>query len=467
MSGDLKFHELNSDGYDHIIIGQEKFDIPKGKTAYARRLCDRFPQETAGINALLDTVAAISREVDGLIDRPGILGLLSMPWRSPALTRWGLRTAESFINHFTRDPLLRAILASQCGDHGLPPSLAPVPVHAAVMNHYFNGGYYPEGGGGALPKAFIRALKRNGGQIYVRAPVARILIEGREAIGVELADGTQVRAKHVISNADPEITFNKLVGAENLSRGLIRRLKKTVYSVSSMSLFAALDMDMKAAGFDSGNYWYYANEDIDGIYRQGMTKQSLERHDIPGFFLTVTTLKDPSKNYNGRHTIESFAFVPYEESHRWAGSAHGARPDEYRAFKEIWKKRLLKAVSLIAPGAEQHAVFADIGTPLTNEHFCGATKGNLYGTQKNRFQVGPWSYSTRTEIKNLFLCGASTLSHGVLGATLSGLQTAATILEVKIEELLNANGPPLVIEPSNPAGAAGDGQTVKTPAPAH
>ena len=75
-------------------------------------------------------------------------------------------------------------------------------------------------------------------------------------IGVRLEAGEEIGAQYVISNADPEVTFGKLLGRENLSQKLIRKLEKTTYSVSALSLFFAVDMDLRAAGLDSGNYWF-------------------------------------------------------------------------------------------------------------------------------------------------------------------------------------------------------------------
>ena len=56
VSQDLEFCELNPDGYDHIFVGDERFDFPKGKANLAARLKDRFPKESAGIDGYLSTV---------------------------------------------------------------------------------------------------------------------------------------------------------------------------------------------------------------------------------------------------------------------------------------------------------------------------------------------------------------------------------------------------------------------------
>ena len=78
----------------------------------------------------------------------------------------------------------------------------------------------------------------------------------------------------------------------------------------------------------------------------------------------------------------------------------------------------------------------ELGTPKTNEFYINSTNGNVYGTEKTFNQIGPFSYQNKSEIKNLFLCGASTLSHGVGGATYSGIAAAAQILRCMPQDLL-------------------------------
>ncbi|MBW1880433.1 MAG: NAD(P)/FAD-dependent oxidoreductase, partial [Deltaproteobacteria bacterium] len=56
VADDLTFLELNPDGFDHVQIGGERFDIPAGKERYAERLKARFPKDAKGIDAYLDIV---------------------------------------------------------------------------------------------------------------------------------------------------------------------------------------------------------------------------------------------------------------------------------------------------------------------------------------------------------------------------------------------------------------------------
>ncbi len=448
VSHDLAFCELNPDGYDHVFVGDERFDYPKGRDNLAARLKERFPHEAAGIDGYLQTVSDMMDGLSALgrVNSPG--AVVKAAGAAGSVLRWGLRTGQDLIEHFVSDPVLKGILAAQAGDHGMPPSQVSAFVHAGVTHHYFDGGYYPLGGGFAIPRAFVRALKRAGGELRLQTSVDKILLEGQRAIGVRLADGSEIRARHVISNADPEVTFGKLIGREQLSQKLRRRLDGVKYSVSALSLFFATDLDMRGAGLDSGNCWFYDSADVDGIYKMGLTDHALTADAPPGMFLTTTTLKDPSKMHKGHHTCEAFVFVGYDGFQQWAQEKLGAHSAGYEALKEDLAWRMFQALERRVPGLSKHIVYWSLGTPLTNEHYINATRGNLYGIEKSRTQVGPGAFSNQTEFEGLWLCGASTQSHGVAGVTVSGLATARSILQVRTSEMLKQNGPTLAVYPS-------------------
>ena len=222
LADELVFCELNPDGFDRVLIGGERFDIPKGKDVLVRRLQDRFPAERAGIQRYFDTCEEVSHALDWTFKVRGLQGLTKAARRALLLARWGLGSLERLFDQTVQDPVLRAVLSAQSGDHGLPPSLVPAAVHASVVAHYFHGGWYPRGGAFTLPRAYLRALKRHGATVRLSTPVDRILVERGRAIGVRLRDGEEIRAATVVSNADPHATFAKLVAPEDLPGGSAR-----------------------------------------------------------------------------------------------------------------------------------------------------------------------------------------------------------------------------------------------------
>ncbi|MFT7519553.1 MAG: all-trans-retinol 13,14-reductase [Kiritimatiellia bacterium] len=439
VSDHLTMLELNPDGFDHVIVGDQRFDIPKGRENYRERLKQRFPKEQRGIDRFIDDIGQIHRELMAGLNVQDLtqIGRLA----TSRVVRKGWRRLGPYVDSIVDDPFLKAVLTIQTGDSGLPPSRCPLALHAAIVGHYFQGGYYPKGGARSLPAAFLKVLRAHGGKIKLRTRVERILVEDGKAIGVRLADGTEVRAGLVISNADPAVTWG-MVPDEVVPKRVQRRLAKQRWSLSGVSLFFAVDKDLRADGMDSGNYWY-ARTDVESMYKPvGMSDLSgLGR--LPGSFLTVTSLKDPSKRKDGLHTLESFAFVGYDAFRKWEQSDHEDRPEDYAAFKDRMADQMLDVIDEYAPGLRDHVVFKAIGTPQTNRFYVNSTEGNLYGTEKTLRNVGPLAWRIQTPIEGLLMCGASTVGHGVAGATISGVLAAGKALGLGWKQTLNGHGKPL------------------------
>jgi phytoene dehydrogenase-like protein len=447
----MTFLELNPDGYDHVISAGEKFDIPKGRDNYQRRLSDRFPDQREAIGRWFDEVEAINDEIAESFRVRGVLDAIKLPGKKRHLLANWARSLNGLYDHAgVTDPMVRTIMGSIAGDHGVGPRRASAALHAAVVGHYLDGGWYPKGGAKAIPKAFLKTLRKHGGEIRVRAAVEQILVEGegdkRRAVGVRLASGEEIRADVVVSNADPGVTFGKLVKGEHQSAKLRLNVRRLKYSTATFSLFLAVDMDLAAMGFDSGNYWYSKSPDLDAVYDQGRDGRALYG-EIEGLFATITTLKDRTKRKDGLHTMEIFSFAPWQAVERWQASQLGDRPDAYESLKRTVIDRMLQATDRFIPGLSEHVVFQSLGTPLTNRDYVAATDGNIYGIEKTRTQLGPLSFGVTTEIGGLYLCGASTIAHGVAGATYSGIAAARKILGVRTREILDEQGQHLVTLP--------------------
>jgi phytoene dehydrogenase-like protein len=149
-------------------------------------------------------------------------------------------------------------------------------------------------------------------------------------------------------------------------------------------------------------------------------------------------LKDPP-SFNGRyHNFEIVTYVNYEHIPDFSDT-EDYHSSEYADFKKKVIQKLMNNVEKVISNAKNHIVQAELGTPKTNQFYINSTNGNVYGTEKTLNQVGPFSFKNKSEIENLHLCGASTLSHGVTGATYSGIAAAASILKCTSEDLMIAD----------------------------
>ena len=435
IANDLVFFQMNKQGFEHCHVGDEKFDFPANFEELQEKLSVRFPKERKNIARYLKMVKTVSYQLQLIPKMEGFWDNITIPFRTKYLGKYGLFSLKRVIDWHIKDPLLKNILNIQCGDHGLPPGKASFPLHCAVMDHYFNGGFYPKGGGASIVKAMTKKIKSYDGEIRTQQKVDEILLEGNKAVGVKLKSGEEIFAKRVVSNADPTKTYLGMVGRDNISKKLAKKLEKTKYSCTSLMLFLTVDMDVKKAGLDSGNIWVIPNKDPDETFEKLMAKDISKGYSFEGFFVSCTTLKDPT-SYDGKHhTLEVITYINHEAFDDFKNETD-QRSDAYLAFKEVLTNKLINSLEKVLPGIKNHIVHKSLGTPLTNKHYINATNGAVYGTEKSLGHIGPFSFNAKSEIENLYLCGASILSHGVAGASYSGVQTAAEILNCKQDDLL-------------------------------
>ncbi|EZH73597.1 phytoene dehydrogenase [Aquimarina atlantica] len=439
IANDLAFFRMNTKAYEHCWIGDERFDFPANFDELCDSLSQRFPEEKKDIKKYLTMVRTVSRQIQLIPKIKGFWDHVTIPFRTKYMGKYALFSLKRVIGWYLKNPLLKTILNIQYGDHGLPPGKASFPLHCAVMDHYFDGGFYPMGGGGAIVKAMTNAIKKHGSEVRTGQSVKRILLEGekkKRAIGVELESGERIFAKRIISNADPGKTYLEMVGRENISRRLLKKLNKTKYSCTSLMLFLTVDMDLRKAGLDSGNIWMMPkNADMDEQFAEMQRVDIEEGEEFAGLFISCTTLKDPI-SYDGRyHTIEVITYINYKAFERFENE-NKERSQEYLQFKEKLTQKFMNSLEKVAPGISDRVVQKELGTPITNQYYINSTNGCVYGTEKSLRHIGPLAYKPKSEIENLYLCGASIASHGVAGASYSGVQTAAIILKCRQDDLI-------------------------------
>jgi phytoene dehydrogenase-like protein len=132
-------------------------------------------------------------------------------------------------------------------------------------------------------------------------------------------------------------------------------------------------MDLRALGYDSGNYWWYRNRHVGDQYRR--MERRMPEGPIDALFVSVSSLKDPSARRDGHHTLEMFTFLPYAPFAKWRDTPPEARPAAYHALNARLTERMLDACEEVIPGARRHMRFCELGTPLTNDYFCATRAG--------------------------------------------------------------------------------------------
>ncbi|MBM81763.1 MAG: hypothetical protein CMJ78_14390 [Planctomycetaceae bacterium] len=98
----------------------------------------------------------------------------------------------------------------------------------------------PRGGMGSITAALAEAARRLGVEIQTEMAVGEIIIEGGQATGVVLQDGSKLTAKLVISNADPKRTFLKLCPRDQVDAEFLSQIEQLKTRAGNMKFHAVL-----------------------------------------------------------------------------------------------------------------------------------------------------------------------------------------------------------------------------------
>ena len=273
------------------------------------------------------------------------------------------------------------------------------------------------GGMGAITQALAASGRKLGVEIRTSAPVAQIDVRDGRARGVVLEDGTEIRARIVLSNADPKRTFLKMVAASELPNEFLHSIRGIKMEGPCAKVNLVLDAEPRFTG---------TSPDATALERTFYTLvPSLafaERcYDIAKFGeipeelwvdCVVSSNADPSLAPAGKHILTCFVqYVPYH-----------LRQGNWDENRELLGDRVIKKIAEYAPNVPNAIVARQVLTPLDLERTYGLTEGNIFHGDLRLEQlffmrpVSGWS-QYRTPIDGLYLCGAG--AHpggGVTGA---------------------------------------------------
>ncbi|MBK7862402.1 MAG: NAD(P)/FAD-dependent oxidoreductase [Archangiaceae bacterium] len=321
------------------------------------------------------------------------------------------------------------------GNYGRPPDEAPFTMHAAVMYHYRKGAYFPAGGPSVLAKTINTVLEACGGQIATSTPVDQILVENDRAVGVRLKNGTELRAKIVVSDASAWTTFMQLMPREVSERhGYVSKLKTIGSSPSHITLMAGWNenIDLPAhivwqmPRFPELQPWDVAAGDR--IYKSQMRFEGM-----PAYLMSPSA-RDPL--YGERCPGKTSMMLLVEANREWtlrAASEPGFRAELEGKFKEHALKLMTDRFPQLATRAPS---MLHVQWPMgCNPH---AREGGSYGLEPSaaRFLEHTHWLRPKTTIENFFLVGQDAFMPGIAGV-LIGSRFAYTAITGDLLHLVN------------------------------
>ncbi|HUP22593.1 MAG TPA: NAD(P)/FAD-dependent oxidoreductase [Thermoanaerobaculia bacterium] len=205
----------------------------------AGRCAASFEQDAPGdgkrLRRFLAEIGGLVGELEELWRRPPELRQLARFVLSPELLRWCGGSLEELLGAAFDGTRARtafgalALRGSAWGPSAAGTGILLLHQLAGTTAEGLRVARRPRGGAGAFVAALERSAADAGVQMATGAPVRQILVEnvagGSRAVGLRLANGTEVSARCVLSGLDRRTTLLDLVGPARLPVQSVRRLR--------------------------------------------------------------------------------------------------------------------------------------------------------------------------------------------------------------------------------------------------
>lgn len=313
--------------------------------------------------------------------------------RSPAalwkLARLGaLRRLAPTVASYFQDPRLRQVFSFQALYAGLSPFEALAVYCVITYMDSVEGVFFPEGGIHSIAEGLAAAAAKAGVQVSLGTPVERILRAADGSVrGVRTEAGDEVRADAVVCNADPALTYRRLLGLP-----LPRVIRRGRYSPSCVVWVAGTRGTMpEQANHHNIHFGADWRGSFDTLLRDGV------RMPDPSILVSSPTVTDAALAPPGGSVLYALEPVPNLDGKiDWEATGPRARED------------LLARLGALGYPVDDIAVeqFSD---PIAWETL-GYERGTPFSLAHRFFQSGPFrTKNVDQRIPGLVLVGMGTV----------------------------------------------------------
>ena len=276
------------------------------------------------------------------------------------------------------------------------------------------------GGFRALAQGMKKAAEDLGAKFRMSSPVARVLVENRKAIGVELASGERLLADTVIVNADLPYAARELIDESWRAGSRLSNtsLEKAKYSCSTFMFY--LGLDKKYA--ELPHHLIYLSNAAKRTDRDALEDRSADLDDPP-FYVVNPNVTDPAGAPEGHSAI--YVLVPTPNTH----AAHDWKTIEAELTKKVpgWLAKVgMKDV-------EKHIVAKRAFTAETWRDDFNVHRGAVFNLSHTWLQLGPMRPKVKSpHVENLFWVGGGTHPGSGLLTIMESANIAANYLSERM-----------------------------------
>jgi len=415
------------------IDEQRGLVMPFGREARQRAIAEFSPADAARLPAYedaLDRAANVLRDLV-LLTPPNVGGGILELIKGAGVGRRfiGLsvddkrllldlftKSAADFLSGWFESDIVKAAFAFDgiVGSYAAPstPGTAYVLLHHCFGEVNGKPGVWGHaiGGMGAISEAMAAAARAAGAEIRTEAGVARVIVEGGRATGVELASGERIAARVVAANVSPKLLFRDMLGEGDVEPELRRRMLgiKTGSGTFRMNVALSELPDFTCRPGKTAEPHHGAGivigPSLDYLERAYLDARLTGWSQSPVVEMLIPSTLDSTLAPPGQHVAS--LFVQHVAPQLPAGRTW-ADPGEREAFADV----VIATVTRHAPNFKDAVIARQSLSPLDLETRLGLVDGDIFHGQLGLDQLfsarpvlGYANY--RLGLPGLYVCGS-------------------------------------------------------------
>lgn len=240
---------------------------------------------------------------------------------------------------------------------------------------------YPIGGSLEVAKRMQSRFEEYGGKMLFKKEVKEILIENGKAVGVELADGTVLKADYVISATDTYTTMYKLLKGKFVTD----EFKKAFSDWSLFSSFVQVSFGI--------------NKKLDTDYPVQVV---LAKGKKIGSSVLDHSYRILNYNFDKTMAPENKTCIIFRFDSPYTQWKDLSR-EEYLEEKKRIEEDVKELLEFHYPGSSEYIEVSDVATPLTTIRYTGAWKGAYEGFRPSSKNVIKQLKQNLPKLENFYM----------------------------------------------------------------
>lgn len=356
--------------YRYAVPGVIDITLPASIDGIVEVVGAAFPKEANKLKPFLQMCEILTMETYLALPRARATGDPEVIKRNcRTFSKYGLRDAQSVLDEFFDDPVLKAVLGGYWGYVGLPLNKMTF-ADLGVMLYAYAAmkPWHVVGGSQSISNALLESFLEAGGEVKFNCGAEEITTEDGGVSAVRTEHGDVFTTNQVVSNASSVLTYYHLLDKPELAGAVQEDFKSREMGVSGFVLYLGLDCTPDELGLTCATNFICSSIDDKAQHAKATTLDGAPE----GCLFTCYTVGDETLAPKGKSVV---ALMCLQYGSAW----DDVSPQDYAQTKFDYAEKLIDLAETVLPPIRAHIEEIEVATPMTMMRYLNTPGGAIYG----------------------------------------------------------------------------------------